>query len=462
MIHHPLKMAGYLVLLCLIAGLPVPAALGLDTDSKFFAKFGYNFAFNDSARPCVWFQGPPGTGAWLPTGGACTGGWAEAYSQTYLRRPLQTGARWLRLDFDLNLNGINGKHAKDEPLKLANRQIFVELGQVFDDETLIWIGKRSYRWEGLWVIGMPLASQDGVGLGFYNARVFDVMNLGLAVFRTVPWQIGPAQHTLDLRLEDIALFSGRLKSILALTSTSKNDARTGKADYEPLEGRRLAMIYDIWMQESETRLALAWGQGLYGASDSQSYASGSWIDESGAWRAADTLDAAINFELRRFLRRSQTWRLGAQYRFYPQGSRWSVNAGIGLQHLDFGGLRYRRDTSIYNRPDMTAFAMSVQPVYRWQTRWEIEAQLGHIEVQHGLAKYHRLPDGRIQNSIDPVDRKLTHIRLAVNYLPLGRWQVKLSPYIGYSLWNKKTSLDVQSDANRRGGHYAGLQSSVEF
>jgi hypothetical protein len=442
-------------------------AWGFNQDLKNWFKFGLSLGFNEARTTCRFFNQPQNAGGWLDGGsGSCQGAWGELYIQNYLRNPQTAGDAWVRADLDLKLTFQGERQADLEEFRIANSNMFLEVGQALPREALIWFGKRSYHWEELWVIKMNIASQEGPGAGIYNLNINNWFKFGLAYFFVTPSSEGqgPAQTAWDIRFTDIPLLNGRLNWINVLSSTGAQDARTGERRYASLDGFKTALIHNYWLPDGENKLAILWGQGLFGGSDDRDLDQGTWIQANGAWRNSRFLEIARDPSLREALKQSYTLRIGEQLSFWPQEKPWSLSMGVGYQLVHFGGLRFAENDELYERPDMRSFVVAVKPEYRFDANHIMEISLGHLNVDNGLGYWHRLADGSYQESIRPVDQRMTNLTLRLNYRPTGAWQQQFSVFGGHSWWNDEMRRDISDGLypERTSGLYFGVSSKFEL
>lgn len=426
-------------------------------------KFGLNLGFNEARTTCRSFQHPRESGLWIGGGGACQGAWSDIYTQTYLRSPGANGA-WVRFDANLSLSFDGERRPSREPSKVGNSNLFMEAGHVLGRDALIWGGKRNYKREELWVIGMKVIEQDAPGFGVYNIDLGPLGRLGAAYFHSLSNQSSPLQTSIDLRVEDIAFGPGRLSLVNVASETGSVDGRTGDERYAPLRGNKSALIYRVWTPSSSHHGAFVQGQGLFGGMDSEEYEQGPLIDSSGAWRNYTVFLKGFAPELRRAVQKSSTLRLGYQYSYYPSGSAWQYNLGVGAQKVKFGGLRFQEGERFYNRADMDSYAAVFKLDYSWSSTFSIEPSLAHIKVINGLGYRHREATGGVQESLRPVDQRLSNVSIAFAAKPIGRWQQKFSLYFGRSYWNDATRRDIAQGnfPERTSGFYAGVSSQFEM
>ncbi len=432
-------------------------------DFRAYTKFGLNIGFNEAGTSCRNLDNPKNSGVWLGSQGSCQGAWSEIYTQLYLRNPTHSGA-WVRLDSDYSLSLEAAGRPSERPLKVGNRNLFAEVGQFLARDALLWMGKRSYKYENLWVLGMNIANQEAPGFGVYNIEV-PQGKVGLAWFHTVSNQASPMQTALDLRYEDIKLGEGKLSLLGIYSETGPTDARTGKERFEPLQGYKLALLYKVWMPSLSHQAALLWGKGLFGGMDSKDSEQGPLIDSNGAWRNYTVFVQGAAPDLYQAVQRSTTFRWGHQLSYNPNGSDWSWNAGLGYQDVNFGGLRFVQDNLIYKRPRMKTIAAVVKPNYSLRSNLEVETTLSYLKVINGLGYRHKAADsGTVQDSLAPVDQRLSGLLVSLNLKPLGRWQQKWSTYLGYSSWNDAIRRDIGRGnyPDRTSGLYAGVSSYWEM
>jgi maltoporin len=453
----------FLGLLLLLAGL-FPQT-GRAQELKNWWKFGLNLGLNEAGVSCKPINQPQKSGLWVSgAGGSCQGAWSELYSQYHLRSPSSEGGSWVRLDFDLQLTLNGERSAGTDAMKIGNRNIFLEVGQFLPRETLFWIGRRSYRWEGFWLIGMTIANNEGPGLGLYNFDVGNGVRASAAAFYTVSYSGGPIQSALDFRLEEIPLLDGKLGFISNLTQSGARDAGTGTQSYAPMTGFKFAVMHKAWMPSASHQFGAMIGRGLFGVMDSPDFDQGPLADSLGPWRNNQLFSDSAPSELRDAVQDSRLLRIGEQFSWYPQGKAFSLDAAIGWQRADFGGWRYTVDDQIYERPPMEAVAAAIRPMYQIRSTLELETLLGYVAVTDGFGYRHREGDGDLQETIRPVDQSLVNLYLALNLKPLARWQQKFGLYTGYSIWNDAMRRDVSNGLypGRNSGFYLGLSSYWEI
>ncbi len=433
-------------------------------DFRAYTKFGLNIGFNEAGTSCRNLENPKNAGVWLGSQGSCQGAWSEIYTQLYLRNPHIPGP-WVRLDSDYTLALEGAGRPSERPLKVGNRNLFAEVGQFLPNDALLWVGKRSYKYENLWLLGMNIANQEAPGFGVYNIDMASKGRLGLAWFHTVSNQESPMQTALDLRFEEVSLGDGRLSLITIYSETGRNEARTGERRFEPLQGHKFALLYKIFKPDISHQTALLYGKGLFGGMDSKDSEQGPLIDSNGAWRNYKVFIEDVAPDIARAVQDSTTIRWGYQISSYPSDSDWNWNAGIGYQNVDFGGLRFVEDDKIYLRPDMNTLALIAKPTYAIRSTLELESTFSYLYVSKGLGYKHKAADsGSVQESLGPVDQKLSGILVSLNLKPLGRWQQKWSTYVGYSWWNDAIRRDIGKGnyPDRTAGLYAGVSSYWEL
>ncbi len=428
-----------------------------------FWKFGLNLGFNEARMTCRTFEHPKQAGLWIGGGGSCQGAWSDFYSQVYLRNP-EMGDAWVRLDTNLFLSFEGERRPSNDQVKVGNSSLFLEAGKVLGRDGLIWGGKRGYKREDLWVIGMVIVNEDAPGFGLYNFDLGNYGRLAAAFFHSVSNQSSPMQTSIDLRLEDIPLGDGRLNLIDVYTETGTADARNGDEKFAPLSGNKVAVIYKLWTPSSSHQSAIVYGHGLFGGMDSEEYEQGPLIDSTGAWRNYTVFLKGYTPELRQSVLKSSTLRLGHQFSYYPSDSSWQYNVGVGVQRVDFGGLRFQEGQRYYNRVDMDTFAAALKMTYTINTFYSLEPSLAHIKVVNGLGYRHRSTTGDVQESLRPVDQRLSNVSLNFNIRPVGRSQQNFSIYVGRSYWNDETRRDIAKGyfPERTAGSYAGISTFFEM
>ncbi len=438
---------------------------GSAQELKSWWKFGLNLGLNEAGVSCKPINQPQRTGLWVSgAGGSCQGAWSELYSQYHLRSPSGGGGAWIRFDFDLQLTLNGERSAGTDAMKIGNRNLFLEVGQFLPRETLFWVGRRAYRWEGFWLIGMTIANNEAPGMGLYNFDLGNGVRASAAAFYTVSNSGGPIQSALDLRLEEISLLEGKLNFLYNITQSGARDAEAGTKTYAPMHGFKLAIMHKAWMPSASHQFAAMIGRGLFGAMDSPDFDQGPLADSLGPWRNNELFSESALPELRDAVQESRLLRVGEQFSWYPQGKDYSLDAAIGWQRADFGGWRYTLDDMIYERPPVEAFALAIRPMYQIRSTLELETLLGYVSVADGFGYRHRDGDGDLQETIRPVDQSLLNIYCALNLKPLARWQQKFGIYTGYSFWNDAMRRDVSNGLypGRNSGFYLGLSSYWEI
>lgn len=430
---------------------------------KSYWKFSLNLGFNEARSTCRSFEHPRQSGVWVGGNGSCQGAWSDLYTQTYLRSP-ELGAAWVRLDANLFLTFDGERRPQAGGAKVGNSQLFIEAGNVIGRDALIWAGKRYYKQEYLWVINMNIVTEDAPGFGIYNIDFGEGGKLAAAVFRSLSNQEGPLQTSIDTRLEDISLGRGRLHLIHVFSETGRADARSGESRYAPLQGNKLAAIYRLWNPDSSHETAMVLGQGLFGGTDSEEYEQGTLIDSSGAWRNYTVFAEGADPETRRALLKSATVRAGYQFSYYPSGGDWSHNFALGFQKVSFGGLRFQEAERYYERADMDTYAGVLRTAYHFSSTFALEPSFAYLRVFNGLGYKHREASGSIQESLRPVDQRLSNVSLSFNLRPVGRWQQNFSLYVGQSFWNQEIRRDISQGRfpQRSSGFYAGISSYFEI
>ncbi|MCX6129575.1 MAG: carbohydrate porin, partial [Proteobacteria bacterium] len=347
---------------------------------------------------------------------------------------------------------------------ISNRNLFVEMGQILPNESIVWFGRRNYRWEGLWLIGMPIVSTEAPGLGVYNIDMGGGTRASSALFYTVSSSGGPLQKALDLRLDDISLLHGNLSLIYNYVSTGAQDAQLGTTAYAPMNGYKIAVIHKAWTPASSHQFATMYGHGLSGAMDSADFEQGPLADSLGPWRNNKFFAESSAPELRNAVQKSSIFRIGEQASWYPQGRSFNLDAAIGWQKANFGGLRYLLNDAIYQRPDMQTLAAAIRPSFQLKPTLELETLLGYVAVDKGFGYRHRTEEGDLQDTLHPFDQRLCNLYFSLNLKPMARWQQKFSIYSGYSWWNRALRRDVSNGLypDRNHGLYAGISSYWEI
>ncbi|HYX36410.1 MAG TPA: carbohydrate porin [Oligoflexus sp.] len=432
---------------------------------KSWWKFGLNLGLNEAGVSCKPINQPQKSGLWVSgAGGSCQGAWSELFNQYHLRSPSSEGGAWVRFDFDLQLTLNGERSAGTEAMKIGNRNMFLEVGQFLPRESLFWFGRRGYRWEGFWLIGMTIMNSEAPGFGVYNIDVGQGMRASAAAFYTVSYSGGPLQTALDLRLEEISLLNGKLSLIYNATQSGARDAAAGTQSYAPMRGSKFAIMHKAWMPSASHQFGAMYGQGLFGAMDSADFDQGPLADSLGPWRNNELFSASSPPELRDAIRESSVMRIGEQFSWYPQGRSFSLDAAVGWQRAEFGGWRYVIDNMIMERPPMQAVAAAIRPTLQLRPTLELETLLGYVSVIDGFGYRHRNSAGDLQETIRPVDQSLCNIYFALNLKPLARWQQKFGLYTGYSFWNAAMRRDVSNGLypDRNSGFYLGLSSYWEI
>lgn len=451
-----------------VLGLGLTLSLGSPPRSfaqefKSYWKFSLNLGLNEARTTCRAFEHPKQAGVWVGGNGSCQGAWSDLYTQTYVRSP-NLGAAWVRLDANLLMTFDGERRPGREQAKIGNSNLFIEAGNVLGRDALIWAGKRFYKQEYLWVVNMNIVTEDAPGFGVYNIDFGEGGRLAAAVFRSLSNQPSPLQTSLDLRLEDMAVGKGRLHLINVFSETGSTDARSGESTYAPLQGAKLAAIYRLWNPDSSHETALVYGKGLFGGMDSAEYEQGTLIDSSGAWRNYSVFTKGADPEMRKAVLRSSTLRAGYQFSYYPSGGEWSHNFALAYQQVSFGGLRFVEGERFYERPDMDTYASVLRTAYNFSSTFAIEPSFAYLRIFNGLGYKHRDPNGTVQESLMPVDQRLSNVSLAFNLRPVGRWQQNFSFYLGRSYWNSEIRRDISQGRfpNRTSGFYAGVSSYFEI
>ncbi len=439
------------------------ASQAFAVEFKSYWKFSLNLGLNEARTTCRSFEHPRQSGVWVGGNGSCQGAWSELYTQTYLRSP-ELGAAWVRLDANLSLSFDGERRPGYGQSKVGNSNLFIEAGNIIGADALIWAGKRFYKQEYLWVINMNIVTEDAPGFGVYNIDLGSYGRLAAAAFHSVSNQASPLQTSLDLRIEEIPIGKGRLQIIDVFTETGEADARTGEARYAPMKGNKLAAIYRAWNPDSSHQTAIVYGKGLFGGMDSEEYEQGSLIDSSGAWRNYSVFVDGASPEIRSAVLKSSTIRAGYQFSYYPSGGDWNHNFAAGFQKVQFGGLRFQDEESYYERPDMDTYASVLRSAYNLSSTFAIEPSFAYLKVFNGLGYKHRSAGGTVQESLLPVDQRLSNLALSFNLRPVGRWQQNFSFYLGRSWWNSEIRRDISQGnfPNRTSGFYAGISSYFEI
>ncbi len=432
---------------------------------KNFWKFGMNLGLNEAGVSCKPINQPQKAGVWVSgANGSCSGAWSELYNQLILRSPGSSGGTWARLDFDLQLS-LNGERSTpSEAMKIGNRNLFIEIGQLLPNESLLWFGRRNYRWEGLWLIGMTIATTEAPGIGIYNIDVGQGMRASAAALYTVSYSGGPMQSALDFRWEEISALDGKLSFIYNYTMSGARDAQIGNKSYQPMHGYKVALLHKAWAPSGSHQFASLYAKGLAGTMDSVDFEQGPLADSLGPWRNNELFSVSSPPELRDAVQESSLVRVGEQISWYPQGKSISVDAALGWQHADFGSWRFVEDDLIKQRPAMQTVAAAIRPTLQLKSTLELETLLGYVAVANGFGYRHRNSQGDLQETIRPLNQQLYNIYMSLNLKPLARWQQKFSFYTGYSWWNRSMRRDVSNGLypDRNSGLYAGLSSYWEI
>ncbi len=432
---------------------------------KNYWKFGMNLGLNEAGVSCKPINQPRQAGIWLSgANGSCQGAWSSIYNQYIMRSPSNEGGAWARFDFDLHLSLNGDRSAAADAMKIGNSNLFVEVGQLLPLESLLWIGRRGYRWEGLWLIGMTIANTEGPGFGIYNIDVGQGRRAALAAFYTVSYSGGPVQSVVDFRLEEISLWDGKLGFVSSYTASGARDSAAGTQSYAPMHGYKFALLHKRWAPSGSHQFASLYARGLFGVIDSADFEQGPLADSMGPWRNNDLFSSSSPPELRDAVQESSLIRIGEQLSWYPQSQVFSVDAAIGWQKADFGGWRYAENGIIRQRPAMQSFAVAVRPIWQIKSTLELESLLGYVSVIDGFGYRHRTDDGNLQETLRPLDQNLCNLYFSLNMKPMARWQQKFSIYSGYSWWNRAMRRDVSNGLypDRSSGWYTGLSSYWEI
>jgi maltoporin len=428
-------------------------------------KFGLNLGLNEAGVSCKPINQPQKLGIWVSgAGGSCQGAWSELYSQFHLRSPSSEGGAWIRFDFDLQLTLNGERNAGADAMKIGNRNLFLEVGNLLPRETLFWIGRRGYKWEGFWLIGMTIANIEAPGIGLYNFDVGNGVRAAAAAFYTVSYTGGPIQSAIDLRLEEIPLLNGKLGFISNVTQSGTRDAATGTKSYERMHGFSFAVTHKAWMPSASHQFGAMISRGLFGAIDSEDFDQGPLADSMGPWRNNELFAESAPPELRDAIQESRLLRVGEQWSWYPQSQPYSLDIAVGWQRADFGGWRYVIADQIYERTPMESVAAAIRPMYQIRPTLELETLIGYVAVTDGFGYRHRDSQGDLQETLRPVDQSLVNIFASLNLKPLARWQQKFGLYTGYSFWNAAMRRDVSNGLypGRNSGFYLGLSSYWEI
>lgn len=364
---------------------------------------------------------------------------------------------WARGVIDLHLrtnmqrNWSDTEGTGDEALVLTNRNFYAETGNYFGAGERLWVGNRSYDYEDLWLLDLRLLDQHGPGFGIQDIpSPWGWGSLGFAFFRVSSRLGGPAQDTLDLRLAKIPLLEGYGKLALIATQTGRTDARSGEKKFEAMQGLQTAFIYQ-WESESLIhKWAVQYGTGLYGGNDLMAYSEGRGIalNETGEDRDPVTLTEGLFEEERDALRDSSSLRIADQLDLVPEGSRWSLRLGVAFESVDFGGLRYEKDGTLYQRGDLQTLAWALRPAYDFSETYGLDLAWNAIDIEKGLGYKRRDEAGNEQTSREPVDRRLERISVGFLVRPLSWGFAEFRTYVAHNKWNRAIQRDVNRGARR--------------
>ncbi len=367
----------------------------------------------------------------------------------------------LRLETNMLRTWSDTYGSGNDALRWSNRNFYVEAGRVLGFDETLWIGNRSYDYEDLWLLDLRLLDQHGPGFGIGQIKT-PVGPLALAFFRVVSRKGGPTQDTIDLRVSHIPLMEGEGKFALIQTSTGVVDAFSGEDKYVRMRGTQLAFIYRWEDERFLHKWALQYGQGLYGGADLTTFDKGRGIalNETGEERDPSFLLQDSPSDERNAVKKSRSFRFADQLSITPNDKPWSLHLGAAYEQVSFGGLRYQKDDTYYERGDMQTLVWAVRPGYDFNDQYGLDLQFSDYFIRQGLGFKHKSPEGVEQNHREPVSRRLQRGSLGFLLRPLGWGYAELRTYLAYSVWNKEIQRDITEGA--LADQTSGMTAGVAF
>jgi maltoporin len=308
-----------------------------------------------------------------------------------------------------------------------------------------WAGKRFYKRHDIHMLDFYILDNAGPGAGMENIDV-GFSKFHLAVLRNIPYgkdTDGPAQTNLDLRLSDISAGPGKLETVLIHGSAGKRGYNTGTEKWEAMSGNHVAVIYNYDLLGGFNKIALQYGNGLFGGNGSSRESTlnawGGWGSQNVAKGDTVTRDAR---------KKSSTLRLTEQ--LVTSGPTLSSEWALVYQSTNFGDAKDANGDKVKDLKELT---LGARPVYHLSKHSAVALEYGYTSVADVIA-----PTG---TSTEWDDATLHKITLAPQFTAdTGYWaRPQIRFFATYAMWNKeaKGSIGDSVYANDENGFSTGAQ-----
>ncbi len=369
---------------------------------------------------------------------------------------------WFRFGLNLALVSDNlqsFESTANGDFQIANREVYVEAGNVVSDGSVLWIGKRFYKRRDIGLFDMFLVETVGSGVGLYDvaagpgkfhAAFTQYKNPGTFGQNPTPPVGGasaPLVSTLDLRY-DLPIGKDNLESILLVGQKSEKPS-LGEAgvEYEKLPGTELTFIYSGNYSESTgNKVYLQYGNGLFGSS----LAEGNLLNnfESASSTVVKTPGSNASSDRVDILKKSSTFRVADE--FVWNADAWELAAAAVYQAEDFGGAKLTGTTDADNR---NITIVGVRPSYYLSKIWKLTLDAGNVTIKNNV-------NGNAQ-----ADNSMTKETIALQVQPEhgynarpslrffvtnAQWDKASQPYMGtsaiYASSKQGSTFGVQAEA----------------
>lgn len=321
--------------------------------------------------------------------------------------------------------------------EIANREVYVEAGNVVSKDSVLWVGKRFYKRRDIHMFDLFLLETVGTGGGLYDiaagpgkAHVAWVQNRSNSTFTSgTATATAPMVSSADIRY-DLPLGEGsNLETILIYGQKSGEPAK-GEAgvEYEKVSGANLTFIYGTdFAKASSNRVFLQYGQGLFGAAlGTTNLVTGFESDASTIVKGAGSSD------LKKELEDSRTLRIADDFVYNAEA--WELGLALVYSDEDFGGANLTDGTEADNRRILMA---GVRPSYYLSKFWKVTLDSGYTTIENNS----RTDSSSGTPVTTQEDNKLMKNTIALQVSPASGFGVRpaLRFYVTHADWDKDTT-----------------------
>lgn len=328
--------------------------------------------------------------------------------------------------------------------QIANREVYVEAGNVVSEDSVLWIGKRFYKRRDIHMFDFFLLESVGVGGGLYD-QAAGPGKLALAylqyksqtTYGAAPdTSSSPLVSSVDVRYDLPLGERQNLETALIWGQKSgKPSLGDGAAEFEKVSGANLTFIYGVdFDKASSNRVFVQYGQGLFGASlTSGSLITGFEADGSTIVKGAGSGD------LKDRLEKSSTVRVADD--FVYNADLWEIAVGAVYQNEDFGGWKLPDGTDADNR---VISMIGVRPSYYLSKFWKVTLDSGYTTIKNNYS-----PADAVAGSSEQQDNKIFKNTIALQVSPASGYGVRpsLRFFVTQADWDK----DSQAYVNQPNG-----------